>query len=69
MITCMQHQQLQKHEGLVLQMVLPCIVASYEHHIYEEVFEMDLWQLEYFQYKSAMIKERYKLFQSPWLQK
>lgn len=51
----MQHRQLQKHVGLVLQMVLPCIVASYEHHKGEAIFEMDLWQLEYFRYKSAMI--------------
>ena len=49
----MQHQQRQIHEDLILQMVLPCIVASYVHHKYEVVFGMDLLQSEYFQYKSA----------------
>jgi len=52
-ITYMQHQQLQTHEDLILQMVLPCIVASCAHHKYEVVFGMDLLQSEYFQYKSA----------------
>lgn len=52
----MQHQQLQKHEGLVLQMELLCIVASCEHRKYEEVFGMDLWQLKFHPYKSATIK-------------
>ena len=51
----MQHQQLQKHEGSVLQMVLPCIVASCEHHKDEAVFGMDLWQLEYFRCMSATV--------------
>lgn len=36
----MRHQQLQKHEDLVLQMVLPCIVASYDYHRYAAVFGM-----------------------------
>jgi len=49
----MQHQQLQIHEDLILQMVLPCIVASCAHRKYEVVFGMDLLQSEYFQYKSA----------------
>ena len=40
-ITCMKHQQPQKHEDLTLQMVLPCIVASCDHHRDGAVFEMD----------------------------
>lgn len=50
----MRHRQQQTHEGLILLTVLPCIVASCEHHKYEVVFGMDLWQSEYFQYTSAM---------------
>lgn len=53
----MRHPQLRKHEGLILQMVLLCIVASCENHKYEEVFGMDLLQLEYFQYKSVKTLE------------
>ena len=51
----MPHQQLQIHEGLILQMGLPCIVASCVHHKYEVVFGMDLLQSEYFQYMSAIV--------------
>jgi hypothetical protein len=50
----MQHQLLQIHEDLILQVALPCIVASCVHHKYEAAFGMDLWQSEYFQYKSAI---------------
>lgn len=53
--TCKQHLQWQRHEGLILQMVLPCIVASYVYHTNEAIFEMDLLQLRYFLYKSVII--------------
>lgn len=53
--TCKQHLQWQRHEGLVLQMVLPCIVASCVNHTHEPIFEMDLLQLRYFLYKSVII--------------
>lgn len=51
----MQHLQWQRHEGLILQMVLPCIVASCVNHTNEPIFEMDLLQLRYFLYKSVII--------------
>ena len=38
--TCMQHLQLQKHEGLILQMQLHYTVPSYEYHTDEVIFEM-----------------------------
>lgn len=34
-ITCKRYLQLQIHGDSILQMVLPCIVASYEHHTNE----------------------------------
>jgi len=43
-ITCMPHQQLQRHEGLTLQILLPCTVPSWGYHKDEAVFETDLLQ-------------------------
>lgn len=53
--TCKQHLRWQRHEGLILQMALPCIVASCVNHTNEAIFEMDLSQLRYFLYKSVII--------------
>ena len=46
--TCMQHLQLQKHEGIALQMRLLYIVPSCEYHTNVVIFEMDLQQSGYF---------------------
>jgi hypothetical protein len=48
----MQHQQLQIHEGLTLQMALLCIVASCVNRKDGVVFGMDLLQSVCFQYMS-----------------
>jgi len=50
----MQPQLLQIHEGLILQVALPCIVASCARHKYEAAFGKDLLQSECFRYKSAI---------------
>lgn len=49
----MQHLQLQKHEGLALQMQHLYIVPSCAYHTYVVIFGMDLLQSVYFQCMSA----------------
>lgn len=39
--TCMQHLQLQKHEGSVHQKMHLCIAPSCQHHTDGVMFEMD----------------------------
>lgn len=51
--TCMQHLQLQKHEGLALQMQLLYIVPSCEYHTNVVIFEMGLQQSGYFRCMSG----------------
>ena len=46
--TCMQHLQLQKHEGLALQMRLLYIVPLCKYHTNVVIFKMDLRQSGYF---------------------
>lgn len=58
----MQHPQSQIHEGLTLQMALPCIVASCVHHKDAVAFGMDLLQSICFQYKSVKVIEMVNCF-------
>lgn len=64
MLTCKMYLQLQTREDLIRQMVLLCIVASYEYHINEVTFGTGWLQLECFQCKSVMIWNINDLFKN-----
>lgn len=53
----MQHLQLQKHEGLALQVQHLYIAPSYEGHTSEVAVETDLLLSEYFQCMSGRVKK------------